>query len=356
VAAQLLEAVSEHAVEAAIRATEQAVQADQEVRQALKRELEEAQYEATLAARRYEVVDPAKRLVARELEARWNRALERVAELEGRIARLDTDSASRPKADRTGLMALAHDLRAVWNAPGAEARTKQRLTRILIQEVVLDLDETSNEAIVTIHWTGGRHTELRVARVRTGRYPADRFPSPVEVVRRLGGQWSDREVAVTMNRMRCKSGDGQSWTTARVRELRERLGIAPFDPSASRPETISVEETGSRTRYSAPSTTPPAITRTPSSSPPPSGRWAPLPTASRGTQRDGRRQLLDQQALRLLVERSPGGRAPGGRYGPTPHRAAVLRAPSTGGFRPRPSRNASRHYALHHKVPTPTLS
>jgi hypothetical protein len=246
VAAQLLEAVSEHAVEAAIRATEQAVQADQEVRQALKRELEEAQYEATLAARRYEVVDPAKRLVARELEARWNRALERVAELEGRIARLDTDSASRPKADRTGLMALAHDLRAVWNAPGAEARTKQRLTRILIQEVVLDLDETSNEAIVTIHWTGGRHTELRVARVRTGRYPADRFPSPVEVVRRLGGQWSDREVAVTMNRMRCKSGDGQSWTTARVRELRERLGIAPFDPSASRPETISVDETACR--------------------------------------------------------------------------------------------------------------
>ena len=89
VAAQLLEAVSDHAVEAAIRAAEQAGRADDEIRQALSRELEEARYEASLAARRYEVVDPAKRFVARELESRWNTALERVAELEARMARMD---------------------------------------------------------------------------------------------------------------------------------------------------------------------------------------------------------------------------------------------------------------------------
>ena len=45
------------------------------------------------------------------------------------------------------------------------------------------------------YWNGGRHTELRVSRVRCGRHPEDRYPSPVEVVRKLGGQWPDREVA-----------------------------------------------------------------------------------------------------------------------------------------------------------------
>ena len=89
VAAQIVEAVSEHAIEAAILAADQSVKADDEVRQALCRELEEARYEASLAARRYEVVDPTKRLVARELETRWNTALERVAHLEDRIARHD---------------------------------------------------------------------------------------------------------------------------------------------------------------------------------------------------------------------------------------------------------------------------
>ena len=63
VAAQIVEAVSEHAVEAAIQAADQSAKADDEIRQALCRELEEARYEASLAARRYEVVDPTKRLV-----------------------------------------------------------------------------------------------------------------------------------------------------------------------------------------------------------------------------------------------------------------------------------------------------
>src|SRR5205807_16353 len=222
------------------------VKTDYEVRQALCRELEEARYDASLAARRYEVVDPTKRLVARELEARWNAALECVAGLEDRIARHDDTVARRPKADRAALMALAHDLPFTWNAPGTDARTKQRIAHILIREVVLDRDGSANQAIVTIHWNGGRHTELRVSRTGAGRYPADRHPGPMEVIRKLGGQWPDREVAVTMNRMRCKPADGQAWTTVRVREFRERLGIAPFDPTLPRAETISAEEAATR--------------------------------------------------------------------------------------------------------------
>jgi len=242
VATQIIEAVSAHAVEAAIRAAEQSARADNDVRQALCHELEEARYEASLAARRYEVVDPTKRLVARELETRWNTALERVAQLEERIVHHDGATASRPKIDREALLSLANDLPAAWNAPGTDARTKQRIVHILIREVILDLDDATNEAVVTIHWNGGRHTELRVSRVRSGRYPGDRHPSPVAVIRKLGGQWPDRELAVTMNRMRCKPADGKAWTTVRVRELRERLGIAPFDQTAERVETISVDK------------------------------------------------------------------------------------------------------------------
>ena len=246
VALRILDAVSDRAVDAAILAADQAVRAADDVRQAVNRELEEARYEASLAERRYNLVDPAKRHVVRELEARWNAALERGCQLEQRIARLDSDAAQQPKIDRAALMQLAYDLPAAWNAPTTDDRTRQRLARILIQEVLIDLDDASNEAVVTVHWTGGRHTELRVPRVRCGRYPADRHPSPVEVIRKLGGQWPDKDLAVTMNRMRCKSSDGKSWTTVRVRELRERLGIAAHDPTRATVETISIDETASR--------------------------------------------------------------------------------------------------------------
>jgi excisionase family DNA binding protein len=192
------------------------------------------------------LVDPAKRLVARELESRWNSALERVDQLERRIQDLETEVQRRPEIDRDALLALAHDLPAAWNAPSTDPRTKQRLTRILIQEVVIDDDQKANQTVLIIHWTGGRHTEARVAKVRTGRYPDDSYPSPVEVMRTLGGHWPDRELAVTMNRMRCKSGDGKSWTVARVRELRERLGIAAFDPTSIKIETITIDEAAHR--------------------------------------------------------------------------------------------------------------
>jgi excisionase family DNA binding protein len=192
------------------------------------------------------LVDPAKRLVARELEGLWNSALERVNELERRIADLDSQALGRPCIDREALFSLSQDLPAAWNAPAVDIRTKQRLTRILIQEVVIDNDEHANQVVVVIHWTGGRHTEVRVSKVRTGRYPEDRFPSPVEVMRTLGGNWPDRDLAVTMNRMRCKTTDGKTWTVARVRELRERLGIPVFDPANVTVETITVDQAAHR--------------------------------------------------------------------------------------------------------------
>ena len=246
VAELMLEAVLGLAVDAAIKAVELASQENEGVKLALQRELEQARYEVSLAARRYEAVDPAKRLVARELETRWNNALEQVQHLEGRIAEVELSATRRPRIDRDELMALAHDLPKAWNSPGTDARTKQRLTQLLVHEVVIDLDDASNEAVVTIHWHGGRHTEARVARTSIGRYPDDRHPGPVEVMRKLGGQWPDRELAVTMNRMRCKSADGLTWTTVRVRELRERLGIPVFNPQESTRTTISVDETAHR--------------------------------------------------------------------------------------------------------------
>jgi excisionase family DNA binding protein len=246
----VLEAVSDHAIEAAALAEERFAHAQDDVRRSLVQELEAAQYETSLAARRYEAVDPAKRLVARELEARWNSALERIAQLEERVAVLEAEAAQRRPLDRAALMALAQDLSSVWNAPDTDARTKQRIVRILIQEVVIDLDERADEVVQTIHWIGGRHTEIRMPRVKTGHYPSDRHPSAVVVMRKLGGKWPDRQLAVTMNRMRCKPSNGGSWTTLRVRELRERLKIAPFDLEAPGATTISVDEAARRLKIS----------------------------------------------------------------------------------------------------------
>lgn len=229
VALQILEAVSDRAVEAAIFACEQIDRSNKDIIAAAERDLEAARYEGSLAARRYDLVDPAKRHVVRELEARWNQTLERVDELERKLSDLRTSSAARPRIDRAQLLQLAHDLPAAWNAPGTDMRTKQRLVHILVREIVCELDVASGEAVLLIHWTGGRHTEVRVARVKTGRYPAELAPLAVDALRKLAGHWPDRELAVSLNRMRCKTGNGETWTTVRVREMRERLGLPEYN-------------------------------------------------------------------------------------------------------------------------------
>jgi hypothetical protein len=212
----------------------------------VERELAAARYDASLAARRYELVDPAKRHVARELEARWNGALERVAELERRIQDLQARSGDSPKIDRALLLQLAGDLSAVWNAPSTDTRAKQRLIHILVQEIMCELDDDANEAVLLIHWTGGRHTQVRVPRVKTGRYPADSAPAAVDALRKLAGQWPDRKLAESLNRMRCKTADGETWTTVRVREMRERLGLPEYDPTKAAEETISLAKAAER--------------------------------------------------------------------------------------------------------------
>ena len=246
VAMRVLEAVSDRAVEAAIFASDQVERSRKEVVAAVERELEAARYDVSLASRRYELVDPAKRHVARELEARWNGALERVGELERKIADLHATSAGSPKVDRALLLHLAHDLSLAWNAPSTDTRTKQRLIHILVQEVVCELDEAANEAVLLVHWTGGRHSEVRVPRVKTGRYPGDMAPTAVDALRKLAGHWPDRELAVSLNRMRCKTNDGETWTTVRVREMRERLGLPEYDPANDRTEMISLMKAAER--------------------------------------------------------------------------------------------------------------
>ena len=141
-------------------AADQANSAVEDVRRAVERELEEARYDASHSERRYEHVDPAKRHVARELEARWNAALERVVALERRVAQLKDEAAAKPKIDREVLLRLAHDLPTAWNTAG-DARTKQRLIRLLVEEAGRRGGKAASGAAASpkLGWSASRHAD-----------------------------------------------------------------------------------------------------------------------------------------------------------------------------------------------------
>jgi DNA invertase Pin-like site-specific DNA recombinase len=131
VAHALLQAVAGNAIEAALEAAEQLRRQREDQRQTLVLEVEQATYEARLAARRYEAVDPENRLVAAELEARWNDTLQKARALTEKLDAFDAARDTVRIPDRAILVSLAQDLPAIWHAPTTDMRLKQRITRTL---------------------------------------------------------------------------------------------------------------------------------------------------------------------------------------------------------------------------------
>lgn len=137
----LLRVVGPGAITAAVEAEAEAASRRDQVRNAISRDLEAARYAADRAFRQYDAADPENRLVAAELETRWNRALAHVREIESKIAAHDAATPTPSPVSATGLQALAADLSTVWSAPTTDGRLKKRIVRTVIQEVVADIDD-----------------------------------------------------------------------------------------------------------------------------------------------------------------------------------------------------------------------
>ena len=241
VSAQVLLAIAPTTIDAAIEAAQRGDERRQQERDALRLERDQAQYDAQLAARRYEQVDPAMRLVAATLEARWNDALERVRDVDQRLAAFDARAVPQQQIDRQALQALAQDLPALWHDPTTDMRLKQRIVRILIHEIIVDVDDAAHEIVLVLHWQGGRHTELRVARPASGRTNRCTDAEALAVVRRMAGRWTDDAIAIQLNLLGWTTGTGNHWTRLRVRELRSRLNLPASDPT--QPAWLSAKAT-----------------------------------------------------------------------------------------------------------------
>jgi DNA invertase Pin-like site-specific DNA recombinase len=216
---QVLRVLEPVAVEAAVKASQEQAEKRDEVLDALTRDLEAARYAAQRAGKQYDLADPDNRLVADELERRWNDSLQRVEELEARMEDYSAHGNPTPPATVDEFEQLAADLEGVWQDPDADIRLKKRIVRTLIQEVVADVDSTGGQIILVIHWKNGVHTELRLARRRRGQ-TTHTSKGIVKAVEALSRICSDDVIAGALNRNGLRTGRGNRWTKERVAFLR----------------------------------------------------------------------------------------------------------------------------------------
>ncbi len=224
---EVVAVVSPAAQEAARQAAHCGLEARREVMGALERDLEAARYAASLARRQYDQVDPDNRLVAAELERRWNEGSLRVEELERRLT-AEHEEVQRRAPSLEELSELAHDLVSVWHADTTDMSLKKRIVRTLVQEVIVDLATGSRDVVVVVHWKGGVHTEYRVQRRRQGETGKTTSKTIVDAVRLLARVLPDRAIAVFLARNGLRTPFGKTWTTDRVRALRSGYDIPVY--------------------------------------------------------------------------------------------------------------------------------
>jgi hypothetical protein len=181
--------------------------------------LEQAEYEARRAERRYKAVDSDNRVVARTLENEWEARLRDLAEIRRRLENAKREHRVQlTDEDRNRIRALARDLPSVWRAPTTTPADRKAMLRLVIEAVVIHpIDVPQRLTQIRVQWKSGAIDELTINRPDNTRTPS----AAVERIRRLASlRLYDHVIAEKLNSEGVRSGTGRAWTTSAVKHVR----------------------------------------------------------------------------------------------------------------------------------------
>ncbi len=193
--------------------------------------LERARYEADLARRRFSLIDPENRLVARTLERDWNQKLAEIEKLEHEYAALPplTTQLLSPE-ERQRILALAQDLPTLWNAPTTSHAQQKQLLRFLIKDVTLTCLKSSID--LQVRWQTGTISSCQIPRRPKSCDLRRTSPVVLERIRTLIPTHTDQQIAATLNQEGFVPGLSGAFTSRKVQWIRYAYHISSACPSA----------------------------------------------------------------------------------------------------------------------------
>lgn len=187
---RLLQAVSPASLELSLAATEEIEQERKQLDQHWRQRLARSRYEVEQARRQYAAVDPEHRLVARELERRWDESLRGDAQLQADYLRFTRDCPTRlSPEEREQIRSLAQDLPAVWQSAATTPEDRQAIARLLLEQVTVTVEGDTDRLDVELRWAGGfvsRHALVRPVQTYEQLSNYDMLVERIEALRNQG--------------------------------------------------------------------------------------------------------------------------------------------------------------------------
>jgi DNA invertase Pin-like site-specific DNA recombinase len=222
-----LETVSPMSLEVGLRVLEQLEQDLAAQRRQRELQLEQARYEARLAQRQYDAVDPDHRLVASELERRWNEKLERVTHLEQAHAQAEQEAQwDLTPEERQTIQKLSQNLPQLWGAATTTHQERKRLLRMALESIQLDGVSKTGEIEVQIRWRSGVLTNFTVKRAAPGEGSLKTSEEAVVKIHEMAAQYSYAEIADHLNDAGYRTAFGRPFTHQHVGYICRRDSVA----------------------------------------------------------------------------------------------------------------------------------
>jgi len=235
---EILKAVSPLGVRASLKAIEDLSGREDEAREALRRQIAECEYEERRAFEQYNEVDPRNRLVAAELEKRWNAKLEEVESLKARLEDLGGRGKALREDGEARILELGEDFASVWESEHCPVEIKKKIVRTVVEGVIVDLDVSQDLLRFIIHWKGGAHTRFEMPRPRSG-VGKKMTLEDLEVIRRMAARYGDNEIARVLTKLGRRTAAGKRWNEERVRWARREYSIAGQRRTRPDPEVLT---------------------------------------------------------------------------------------------------------------------
>ena len=242
---ELLAVLSPLGARASLDAIERHRSAEEEHRKALALQLQQLDYEAHRAFEQYDEVDPRNRLVAGELERRWNAKLEEVGKLRTVLAKMDESTQTLTDEERNTILMLGERFEQVWWSERCPVELKKKILRAAIEEILVDLDKQANTLRFVIHWKGGTHTHLEMEKPKSG-VGQKTATEDLEIIRKMAVRYGDDEIAYVLTKLGRRTGKGKRWSQQRVATARRNHSIAGQKRAKPDPDILSM---GQAARY-----------------------------------------------------------------------------------------------------------
>jgi hypothetical protein len=203
--------------------------------------LERAQYEVSLAERRYDEVDPSNRLVASTLEKRWNESLIALNELQKQYdEHVSSNQLANLSSKKDELLQLAQDFPRLWHATSTSAKDRKRIVRLFIKDITVKVADDRKQAILYIRWQGGATETMDVPLPPKSAEKWRCSPEIIERVRILAQHMNDQDIVELFNNEGLKTNKGNSYTLCSIKWIRHKYEILSYN--VRKPGELSINE------------------------------------------------------------------------------------------------------------------